>query len=77
MAAHPSAPVLHNLYGSVHEDDETQDSVRPDEAVVGRIEEKQISLFKDIALPMTVRVVALVFEVYLLNKFFSVLNNKS
>ncbi len=77
MAAHLSDSVRHDVNRIAHEGDVKQGFVSPDESGEGRIDDRRVSLLKDIALPIAVQVVAVVFEMYLLDKFFFVANNKS
>jgi hypothetical protein len=59
---------------NIHE--EPRNPVQPTEKIPrGGDGEREISFFRDIALPLGTQVVAIVFEIYLLDKIFG--NNKS
>jgi hypothetical protein len=70
-----NAPEAFPDYSARNTHEELRNPVQPREEVPrGSDGEREISFFRDIALPLGVQVVAIVFEIYLLDRM--VINNK-
>lgn len=70
-----NAPEARSDYSARNTHEDLRNPVQPrGEVLRGGDGEREISLFRDVVLPIGVQVVAIVFEIYLLDRMF--VNNK-